>query len=61
MARSRKLRPATLGSVERLEKRQVMTAGVATAQLLPGGLLKITGTSNAYNPRLIQFAARLKF
>lgn len=45
MIRARIARNVTLGGVEQLEERQVMTG--VTAVLLPGGLLKVTGTSNA--------------
>ena len=46
MTRSKKLRRDTLGTIEQLERRQTMSASPSVA-LLPGGLLKVTGTSNA--------------
>ncbi|NBV44798.1 MAG: hypothetical protein EBR86_03970 [Planctomycetia bacterium] len=46
MTRSKKLRRDTLGTIEQLERRQTMSAS-PTVELLPGGLLKVTGTANA--------------
>jgi len=45
MARAKKTRRDTLGSLERLEERQLMTA--SPTAVLSGGLLKVTGTAFA--------------